>query len=161
MLDDLQLILLRKLKNESGLLVMFQRSIFGLAPMLFGLLCLAGCDSAVVAPTLTSSDVQLTEKERTSGVVLLKFGATWCGPCKQLDKEFEQLEASLAGRVKLLKIDVDEEPKLADQYNVSSIPYMVLFENGKAISEQVGFMSADEIDQWIADSTTTPSKVGT
>lgn len=84
----------------------------------------------------------------SNGTVLVDFFATWCGPCKMLGTVLEQLKEDRADG-KIVKIDVDECSELAKNYGVMSVPTMILFENGKMIDKKIGFMSKEEITNWI------------
>lgn len=84
----------------------------------------------------------------SSGTVLVDFFATWCGPCKMLGTVLEQLKEDRTDG-KIVKIDVDECSELAKNYGVMSVPTMILFENGKMIDKKIGFMSKEEITNWI------------
>lgn len=87
----------------------------------------------------------------SSGKVLVDFFATWCGPCKMLGAILEELSEE-RNSVKIVKIDVDENPNLARQFGVMSIPTMYLFKDGKEISKQNGFMPKEELLEWINNS---------
>ncbi|MBQ8235991.1 MAG: thioredoxin, partial [Clostridia bacterium] len=88
-----------------------------------------------------------TEVLRAEGKVLVDFYADWCGPCKMLSPILEELEKE--GSVKVCKINVDEENALAVQYRVSSIPMLVLFENGKATKTTLGYQSKEKLLDFI------------
>lgn len=77
-----------------------------------------------------------------SGVVLVDFFATWCGPCKMLAPVLEELSVHMEGRTKILKVDVDRSPEVAQKYGISTIPTMILFKDGRAIEKIVGFQPA-------------------
>jgi len=74
-----------------------------------------------------------------SGVVLVDFFATWCGPCKMLATVLDELSAHMEGRSKVLKVDVDRSPEVAQKYGISTVPTMILFKDGRAIEKIVGF----------------------
>ncbi len=70
--------------------------------------------------------------------VLVDFWATWCGPCRMVAPVIAQLATKLAGKVKVGKVDVDENPELAESFNVSSIPTMIMFKGGNPVGQRVG-----------------------
>jgi thioredoxin 1 len=70
--------------------------------------------------------------------VLIDFWATWCGPCRMIAPIVEQLAAEYEGRAKVGKIDVDENPDIARQYGVMSIPTLAVIKNGQVVSKVVG-----------------------
>lgn len=81
--------------------------------------------------------------------VLVDFHATWCPPCKQLGPEIEALAAERVGKLQVVKIDVDEEPRLAQEHGVSSIPDVRLFIAGKEAARFAGYRSRADIAAWI------------
>ncbi|HET6922778.1 MAG TPA: thioredoxin [Anaeromyxobacteraceae bacterium] len=74
----------------------------------------------------------------SSEPVLVDFHATWCGPCRALAPTLDELARDLAGRARVVKLDVDEAPHLAREYRVSSIPCLVVFRGGREVGRLVG-----------------------
>ena len=87
---------------------------------------------------------KITEKEfygfAEKPVVLIKFGATWCGPCKMADKILEQIGAEHHD-AEIVSVDVDENPALASALNITTIPFAVRMENGKIIEQIHGLQT--------------------
>ena len=81
--------------------------------------------------------------------VLVDFFATWCGPCKMLEPVVAEIAEDYKDKIKVGKINVDEQRELAIKYRVSSIPTLVLFKNGQAVNILVGFQSKSEIEKMI------------
>jgi len=74
----------------------------------------------------------------SSEPVLVDFWAEWCGPCRAIAPVLEELSSELEGKVKIVKLNVDENPGLAAQYGVRSIPTMILFKGGEAADMKIG-----------------------
>lgn len=79
------------------------------------------------------------------GPVLVDFSAVWCGPCKLLDPIVEQLAQEWAGKVKVVKLDVDNSPNIAMKYQVMGVPTLMLFEGGESRERIVGYQPKDRI----------------
>ena len=86
----------------------------------------------------------------SSGLVLVDFWATWCGPCRMQAPVLEKLDAELQGSVKICKVDVDENPGLAQRFGVSSIPTLVVIRDGKAVKGVVGLHNLEQLKALLA-----------
>lgn len=81
--------------------------------------------------------------------VLVDFWAPWCGPCRMVSPVVEDLAGRYAGRMKLVKVNVDEDPGLAGRYDAKSIPLLVLFQNGYEVARQAGAAPEAQIAGWL------------
>lgn len=77
--------------------------------------------------------------------VLVDFWASWCGPCMMLSPVIAELAEELEGKIKVGKVNVDEQNELAMQYRVASIPTLLLFKNGELVKSSVGFMPKNDV----------------
>ncbi|MCD6295334.1 MAG: thioredoxin TrxC [Deltaproteobacteria bacterium] len=109
------------------------------------------CKSSLSIEQINDRPVNVTDNTFASevlsfpGPVLLDCWAPWCGPCRMVGPVLEQLASEYAGRVKIAKLNVDENPQVASQYAVKSIPTMLLFKNGKKVDSMVGALPKEEI----------------
>ena len=81
--------------------------------------------------------------------VLVDFWASWCGPCRMLSPIISEIAEEYAGRVKVGKVNVDDEPYLATQFRVMSIPTLILFKDGQAVNTAMGYRPNAEIESFI------------
>ena len=81
--------------------------------------------------------------------VLVDFWATWCGPCRMVAPIIEELSEQYDGRIKVGKVDVDEESALAAQFGITSIPTVILIKDGKAVETIIGYRPKDAYEQAI------------
>lgn len=81
--------------------------------------------------------------------VLVDFFATWCGPCKMMAPNIEKAAEEYEGRIKVGKIDVDQEPLLAQSFNVETIPTVLIFKNGEIVASHIGAMPYELLQQFI------------
>jgi len=83
--------------------------------------------------------------EQSSGIVLVDFWATWCGPCKMIAPIVEQIASENEGKIKVGKLDVDANGQTAMKYGVMSIPTLILFKNGQPVERLVGFQPKERL----------------
>jgi thioredoxin 1 len=81
--------------------------------------------------------------------VLVDFFATWCGPCRQLTPVLEEISSELNGKIRIVKMDVDESPDTPASFDVRGIPTMIIFKDGKAVDTKVGSMPKSALLEWI------------
>ena len=84
--------------------------------------------------------------------VLVDFWAEWCGPCRAIAPVLEELSSELQGKVKIVKLNVDENPATASKYGIMSIPTLMIFKNGELAARQVGAAPKQKLEQWINSS---------
>ena len=89
---------------------------------------------------------------KASGPVVVDFWAEWCGPCRMIAPALEEISKSLNGKVKIVKLNVDENPGTASKFGIMSIPTLMLFKNGEIASRQVGAVPKQKLHQWISGS---------
>src|SRR5947209_15662194 len=90
-----------------------------------------------------------TEVLKASEPVVVDFWAEWCGPCRMISPALEEIAGSMNGKVKVVKLNVDENPATASKYGIMSIPTLMIFKNGELASRQVGAVPKLKIEQWI------------
>ena len=81
--------------------------------------------------------------------VLVDFWATWCGPCRMLAPTVSAIAEKYAGKVKVCKVDIDENVPLAEKYGIEVIPTLILFKNGEEKARKIGLMTANEIESML------------
>ncbi len=91
------------------------------------------------------------EVEQAQGVVVVDFYADWCGPCKMLAPELEEVEKELNGKVKIVKINVDEEEALAYKFRIMSIPTLLFYKDGVLMHKQMGYITKNQLIRLIEE----------
>lgn len=97
-----------------------------------------GATKEVIMSQIISSAQFAAEVEGADVPVLVDFFATWCGPCKMLAPTLDQVAAEVAGRAKVVKVDIDASPDLAQRFGVMSVPTLAVFKGGKLVNQAVG-----------------------
>ncbi len=99
--------------------------------------------------------MQTQQKESFSEIinadtpVLVDFTAVWCGPCQMMKPILEDLHKALGDAVRIIKIDIDKSPKTAEAYNISGVPTLILFRQGRILWRQSGVVPAKQLEQAI------------
>ena len=83
--------------------------------------------------------------------VVVDFWAEWCGPCKMIGPSLEEIAKELDGQVRIAKVNVDENPGIAGQLGIRSIPTLMLYKGGKLTSQKVGAAPKGELKRWISE----------
>lgn len=103
-------------------------------------------------PTVAVTDATFDAEVRQSDIpVVVDFWAEWCGPCKQIGPALEELSSEFEGRVKIAKVNVDENPNTAASMGIRGIPALFLFKDGQVVSNKVGAAPKSALQSWISD----------
>lgn len=90
-----------------------------------------------------------TEVSASAIPVVVDFWAEWCGPCKMIAPALDEIAGKLAGKVKIMKLNVDENPTIAAKYGVMSVPTLMVFKGGELVDRKVGAQPKQKLEHWI------------
>lgn len=109
------------------------------------------CHSPLPWITDATDDDFAAVVEQATIPVLVDIWAPWCGPCRQVSPALEQLAGEMAGKLKLVKVNTDENPRVSQRFNVMSIPTLLLLNGGEVVDQQVGAAPAVTLRNWLQD----------
>ncbi|MDE3034225.1 MAG: thioredoxin [Acidobacteriota bacterium] len=95
---------------------------------------------------ITDADFPKTVSE---GVTLVDFWAPWCGPCRSIAPVLDELAGELQGKARIVKINVDENPQVAGQFGIMSIPTLIVFKDGKPVNKMIGGQPKPQLKAFI------------
>ena len=103
-------------------------------------------------PTMKTTDADFAADVLASDLpVLVDFWAEWCGPCKAIGPALEEISEVMGDKVKIAKLNIDENPSTPQTYNVRGIPTLLIFKNGEVAAEKIGAMPKSALEQWVTE----------
>lgn len=106
-----------------------------------------------MAPSFVSDANFEQEVLKSSEPVLVDFFAEWCGPCKAMAPALDEVAQDMAGKVKITKIDVDENPEITNKYQIQAMPTLILFKDGEVAARHTGaLVQKSKLEAWINES---------
>lgn len=97
---------------------------------------------------ITDNDFD-TEVLKAEGPVMVDFWAEWCAPCKALSPIVDEVAGEMNGKIKIVKVNIDESPNAPTKYGVRGIPTLMMFKGGEVVDTRVGGMSKSQLNEWL------------
>ncbi len=104
-----------------------------------------------MAPIAVSDTTFESEVLQSTQPVVVDFWAEWCGPCRQIAPALEELAQELEGKVKIVKVNVDENPGISAKYGIRGIPTLLMFKGGQVAAQKVGAQPKNHLKAWISE----------
>lgn len=105
-------------------------------------------------PSVAVSDNDFeSEVLKADGPVVVDFWAEWCGPCKALSPVVDEVANEMSGKVKVVKVNIDESPEAPTKFGVRGVPTLMVFKDGQVIDTRVGSMPKSQLQEWIESNT--------
>ncbi len=101
---------------------------------------------------VSDSDFE-TEVLKSDDVVLVDFWAEWCGPCKALSPLLDELSEEMSDKLKVVKVNIDDNPETPTKYGVRGIPTLILFKGGEVVDTRVGGLPKSQLTEWVESKT--------
>ncbi|MCH4024397.1 MAG: thioredoxin TrxA [Acetobacter sp.] len=86
---------------------------------------------------------------KAEGPVLVDFWAEWCGPCKMIAPALDEIASEMEGKVKVVKVNIDDNPETPNKFGVRGIPTLIMFKDGQAVNTKVGALPKSQLKQWV------------
>ncbi len=104
-----------------------------------------------MSTTSITDDQFEAEVLKSDTPVVVDFWAEWCGPCRALAPTLDEISDAMAGTVKVVKINIDENPNAPTKYGVRSIPTLMIFKGGEMVAQNVGALPKTELTKWVEE----------
>jgi thioredoxin 1 len=104
-----------------------------------------------MATSVVSDTTFEDEVLKAEGPVVVDFWAAWCGPCRMIAPALEEISDEMSDQVKVVKLNVDENPKIAEKYGIRGIPTILVFKDGQVAGQQVGAHPKTKLKAWISE----------